>query len=87
MDTSWHNYHYRAFVIEDIRTPCAELRTRGYMCDRITHAEVMTSTGTQHLGALLLGDYQLLWVATPADWCVRLPGKRAGPHYQRIQNL
>eukprot|EP00959_Pyramimonas_sp_CCMP1952_P209423 4381358-Pyramimonas_sp.AAC.1 len=27
-------------------------------------------------------------VATsPVDWCVRLPGKRAGPHYQRIQHL
>eukprot|EP00959_Pyramimonas_sp_CCMP1952_P229539 4799189-Pyramimonas_sp.AAC.1 len=65
-----------AFVIEDMRTACAELRARGYMCDRITHTEVMTSTGTQYLGALLFGDHQLLWVATPADWYVRLPGKR-----------
>eukprot|EP00959_Pyramimonas_sp_CCMP1952_P118281 2473108-Pyramimonas_sp.AAC.1 len=47
----------------------------------------MTSTGTQHLGALLSGDYQLLWIATPADWCVRPPGKRAGPHCQRIQHM
>ena len=29
----------------------------------------------------------MLWVATPSDWYVRLPGKRAGPHYQRIANL
>eukprot|EP00959_Pyramimonas_sp_CCMP1952_P439792 9207318-Pyramimonas_sp.AAC.1 len=70
-----------------MRTACAELRAHGYMCDRITHTEVMTSIGTQHLGALFSGDYQLSWVATPADWYVRLPGKRAGPHYQRIQNL
>eukprot|EP00959_Pyramimonas_sp_CCMP1952_P050412 1053423-Pyramimonas_sp.AAC.1 len=70
-----------------IRTAFAELRARGYMCDRITHIEVMTSTGTQYLGALLSGDYQLSWAATPADWCVRLPGKRAGPHDQRIQDL
>eukprot|EP00959_Pyramimonas_sp_CCMP1952_P227897 4765272-Pyramimonas_sp.AAC.1 len=47
----------------------------------------MTSTGTQQLGSLLSGDYQLLWVATPADWHVRLPGKWAGPHCQRIQTL
>eukprot|EP00959_Pyramimonas_sp_CCMP1952_P000436 8295-Pyramimonas_sp.AAC.1 len=47
----------------------------------------MTSTGTQHLGGLLSGDCQLLWVATPADWHVRLPGKLAVPHYQRIKNL
>eukprot|EP00959_Pyramimonas_sp_CCMP1952_P065067 1358617-Pyramimonas_sp.AAC.1 len=47
----------------------------------------MTSTGTQYLGVLLSGDYPLLWVATPADWHVGLPGKRAGPRYQRVQNL
>eukprot|EP00959_Pyramimonas_sp_CCMP1952_P279779 5849596-Pyramimonas_sp.AAC.1 len=46
----------------------------------------MTSIGTQYLGALLSGDYQLLWVAKPADWRVRLPGKRAGPRCQRIQH-
>eukprot|EP00959_Pyramimonas_sp_CCMP1952_P439609 9203165-Pyramimonas_sp.AAC.1 len=47
----------------------------------------MTSTGTQYLGALFSGDYQLLWVATPSDWHVRLPGKSAGPHYQRIRSF
>ena len=41
-----HPYHSRALVIEDIRTASAELRTRGYMCDRMTHTEVMTSEGT-----------------------------------------
>ena len=82
-----HPYHFRALVIEDIRTASAELRTRGYLCDRITHTEVMTSEGTKYLGGLLSGDYKMLWVATPSDWYVRLPGKRAGPHYQRIQHL
>ena len=81
-----HHYHSRALVIEDIRTASAELRTRGYLCDRITHTEVMTSEGTKYLGALLSGDYTMLWVATPSDWYVRLPGKRAGPHYQRIKS-
>eukprot|EP00959_Pyramimonas_sp_CCMP1952_P330219 6914166-Pyramimonas_sp.AAC.1 len=47
----------------------------------------MTSTGAQYFGGSLSGDYQLLWVATPADWFVRLPGKQAGPRYQRIQKL
>ena len=47
----------------------------------------MTSEGTKYLGALLSGDYAMLWVATPSDWYVRTPGKRAGPHYQRIRNL
>eukprot|EP00959_Pyramimonas_sp_CCMP1952_P422108 8842669-Pyramimonas_sp.AAC.1 len=70
-----------------MRAACAELRARGYMCDRVTHTVVMTSTGTYCFGALLSGDYQLFWATTPADWHVRLPGKRAGPQYQRIQNL
>eukprot|EP00959_Pyramimonas_sp_CCMP1952_P031036 650971-Pyramimonas_sp.AAC.1 len=29
----------RVLVIEDMRTACAKLRARGYMCDHITHAE------------------------------------------------
>eukprot|EP00959_Pyramimonas_sp_CCMP1952_P394385 8263840-Pyramimonas_sp.AAC.1 len=47
----------------------------------------MTSTGTQYFGGLLSGGYQLLSVARPAGWPARLPGKRAGPHVQRIQNV
>ena len=47
----------------------------------------MSFIGSQYLGNLLAGDYHLLWVATPSDWTIHTPGKRAGPHYQRIQNL
>eukprot|EP00959_Pyramimonas_sp_CCMP1952_P138184 2892440-Pyramimonas_sp.AAC.1 len=46
----------------------------------------MTSTGTQHFGGSLSADYQLLRVATPADWHARLPGKRAGPYFVRVGN-
>eukprot|EP00959_Pyramimonas_sp_CCMP1952_P089035 1862907-Pyramimonas_sp.AAC.1 len=46
----------------------------------------MTSIVTQCLGSLRSGDGQLLWVAAPAAWHVRLPGKRAGPR-ERIQTL
>ena len=28
----------------------------------------------------------MLWIATPCDWYVRTPDKRANPHWQRIQN-
>eukprot|EP00959_Pyramimonas_sp_CCMP1952_P046811 977706-Pyramimonas_sp.AAC.2 len=70
-----------------MRTACAELRARRYTGDRIARAEVMTSAGAKYLGGFLSGDYQLLRVATPADSRVRLPGKRAGPHCQRIQHL
>ena len=73
--------------IEDVRIATAELRHRGYVCDRITHVELMSFIGSQYLGNLLAGDYHLLWVATPSDWTIHTPGKRAGPHYQRIQNL
>eukprot|EP00959_Pyramimonas_sp_CCMP1952_P097422 2036533-Pyramimonas_sp.AAC.1 len=47
----------------------------------------MTSTGTRYLGGPLLGDYQLPSVAAPADSHARLPGKRAGPRFQRIQKF
>ena len=47
----------------------------------------MSFIGSQYLGNLLAGDYHLLWVATPSDWTIHTPGKRVGPHYQRIQNL
>ena len=80
-------FHSKACIIEDIRAASAELRSGGYLRDRIAHNEMMTSTGTQYLGSLLAGEYQMIWVATPTDWHVRLPGKRTGPHYDRNRNL
>ena len=76
----------RALVIEDMREACVELRSRGYQCDRITHNELMASTGEEYLGNLLRGDYDMLWIATPCDWCVQTPDKRANPHWQRVQH-
>eukprot|EP00959_Pyramimonas_sp_CCMP1952_P324394 6789864-Pyramimonas_sp.AAC.1 len=56
------------------------LRTCGQLA---LNSELVVTRAT--LGALPSGDYLLLWVATPADWHVRLPGKQAGPqYYQRI---
>eukprot|EP00959_Pyramimonas_sp_CCMP1952_P341666 7156892-Pyramimonas_sp.AAC.1 len=43
-DRSSHQYHSRARVMEDVRKAGAELQARGRMCDRIAHAEGMTST-------------------------------------------
>ena len=43
--------------------------------------------GTTSLGDLLAGSYKLLWVSTPMDWYVRTPGKRAGPHWDRLCNF
>ena len=62
-----------ALVIEDIREACIELRQRGYVCDSITHNELMASTGQEYTGNLIKGDYKLLWIATPSDWYVRTP--------------
>eukprot|EP00959_Pyramimonas_sp_CCMP1952_P000189 3599-Pyramimonas_sp.AAC.1 len=47
----------------------------------------MTAVGTEYLGALISGDYALIWVSTPGDWYVRTPGTRVAPHWSRIQNL
>ena len=79
--------HRRAFVIEDTREACADLRRRRYICDRITHTELMTQTGTTYLGNLIHGDYALVWISTPADWYVRTPGKRMGPHWGRVRTM
>ena len=77
----------RAFIIEDVREACSALRDRHYICDRITHNELMTHLGTTYTGNVLSGDYDLLWISTPADWYTRTPGKRMGPHWQNIQLL
>ena len=50
----------KALVVEDVREACEYLRTIGFECDRITHAEVMAATGEQYLGKLLKGDYDLV---------------------------
>ena len=47
----------------------------------------MTSVGTGYLGAILSGDYVLIWISTPSDWYVRTPGKRIAPHWACIQNM
>eukprot|EP00959_Pyramimonas_sp_CCMP1952_P169792 3547423-Pyramimonas_sp.AAC.1 len=57
----------RAFVIEDAREACADLRVRGYICDRISHNELLTTVRTDYLGAVISGDYTLIWVSTPGD--------------------
>ena len=68
-----------------MREACIELRSKGYTCDRITHNELMASTGQEYTGNLIKGDYNLLWIATPSDWYVRTPDKISNPHWQRIQ--
>eukprot|EP00959_Pyramimonas_sp_CCMP1952_P135963 2844488-Pyramimonas_sp.AAC.1 len=47
----------------------------------------MTTVRADYLGAVISGDYNLIWVSTPSDWYVRTPGKRVAPHWSRIQNL
>eukprot|EP00975_Prorocentrum_lima_P023300 4898730-Prorocentrum_lima.AAC.1 len=76
----------RALVVEDMREACVELRNAGYQCDRITHNELMASTGQEYTASLLKGEYSILWISTPSDWYVRTPGKRTNPHWQRIQH-
>ncbi len=62
------------------------LRERDYVCDRLTHVELMSIVGEEYTAKLARMEYQLLWVSTPIDWYVRAPGKRATPHWQRIQH-
>ena len=70
----------RALVIEDVREAAILLRTKGYEVDRLTHAELMSHLGERYAGDLRSMRYSLLRISTPADWYVRAPHKRAGPH-------
>ena len=73
-----------AVIIEDIRQAEMQLSGIGYTCERITHNELMATSGTEYLGKLLKGEYSLLWISTPNDWFVRTPNKRTTPHWERI---
>ena len=74
----------RALVVEDIRAAEIELRQRGHQCDRLTHNELLSSSGTEYTGKLLRGEYSMLWISTPNDWHARIPTKKATAHWQRI---
>ena len=73
-----------AIIIEDLRGAAEELKCRRYDVERITHNELMASTGEVYNARLSRGDYDLLWIATPGDWYVRTPDNRCNPHWQRI---
>ena len=68
-----------ALVIEDVQIASTILRDHDFVCDRLTHNELMSGSGQHYHGKLRNGDYKLLWIATPGDWFVRTPGKRGGP--------
>mgnify|MGYP001420148067 CR=1 FL=1 len=76
----------RSLIVEDIREADILLRSYGCACDRITHNELLSSSGTVHTGKLLRGDYDLLWISSPHDWHARKESKKTTTHWQRIQN-
>ena len=77
----------RALIIEDIQIACTILQTYNYKTDRLTHNELMAGSGQYYHDKLRKGEYTLLWIATPSDWYVRVPGKRGNPHWQRVITL
>ena len=74
-----------AFVIEDVREAEIELLSRGFTCERITHHELLASAGTRYAARLMDGTYSLVWISTPSDWSVRIPGNKVTAHWQRVQ--
>ena len=73
-----------ALMIEDLRQTEPELRSRGYICDRITHHELTSTAGVEHTGKLMKGDYNMSWVSMPSDWHARVPHQKHSSHWQRI---
>ena len=76
----------RAFILEDVREADILLKSYGHDCDRITHNELLSASGTEYTGKLLKGDYDLLWISSPHDWHTRTPSKKTTTHLQRIHN-
>ena len=58
----------RAPILEDVREADILLKSYGHDCDRITHNELLASSGTEYTGKLLKGDYDLLWISSPHNW-------------------
>ena len=84
-DERGHAHSDRALVVEDFREVEIELRKRNYECDRLTHNELLSSSGTEYTGKLLKGDYSLVWITTPNDWQCRTPAAKKNAHWQRGQ--
>ena len=86
MEVEHGNALTKALIVEDVRSAEIELKTSGYDCDRITHSEMLSSTGTEYTGKLLKGEYSLLWISTPSDWHVRIPKAKSNAHWQRVNH-
>ena len=56
-----------ALILEDLHEADILLRSYGHDCDRITHNDLMSSSGTEYTGKLLKGGYDLLWISSPHD--------------------
>ena len=76
----------RALIVEDIREAEVQLKEVGYTCDRITHNELLSSSGTEYTGKLMQGNYSLLWISSPDDWHARATTRKAATHWQRVGN-
>ena len=70
-------------IVDDSKMTEDALRTM-FNCDRITHMELITSSGTEYTGKILRGDFQLLWIVSPLNWYARIPTQKSLSHWQRV---
>ena len=73
-------------MIEDGINASEILEEKGYKTVRLTHNELMSSTGQEYHSKFANGVYDMLWVATPGDWYVRTPGRKTSPHWKKLQS-
>jgi hypothetical protein len=76
----------KALIVEDIRRADIVLKACGYECDRITHNELLSTSGTEYTRKLLQGNYSVLWIGTPDSWHIRIPTAKTTVHWQRTQH-
>ena len=75
----------KALIVEDIRRADLVLKSCGFECDRITHNELLSTSGTEYTRKLMQGEYSVLWIGTPDGWHIRVPTAKTAVHWQRTQ--
>ena len=70
-------------IVDDSKMTEDALRPT-FNCDRISHMELITSSGTEYTGKILRGDFHLLWIVSPLNWYARIPTQKSLSHWQRV---
>ena len=61
------------------------MQNQRWNTQRITHSELLTSTGSIIAQQLSHGRYTMVWITTPTDWHIKVPKRLQSRHWERLQ--